>query len=244
MYDPYMYDSFDMMGDDSFLLLFMGIYLAVLAVMLLYAIFVYILNAVGLHTMAKRRGINHPWLAWLPIGNTWILGSISDQYQYVAKGKNRSRRKLLLGLQIGTIAAVILFYILYFVLFFNLMEEMMYYQDVATVLGYFGWIFLLILGLAAVAIVNSVFIYIAYYDLFVSSRPKAAVVFLILGIIFSFLLPYFVFACRKKDDGMPPRRVPTQPQAPVQLQSAPVQQPEQPVGPADVIADESDFEEE
>lgn len=60
----------------------------------------YVLMAVGLYTIAKRRGIRNPWLAWIPVANYWLLGCISDQYQYVAKGQNKSRRKLLLTLSI------------------------------------------------------------------------------------------------------------------------------------------------
>lgn len=60
----------------------------------------YVLMAVGLYTIAKRRGIRNSWLAWIPVANYWLLGCISDQYQYVAKGQNKSRRKLLLTLSI------------------------------------------------------------------------------------------------------------------------------------------------
>lgn len=257
MYDPYAFESYPSAMDDTFLSLFLGIYFIVLAVTLLYAIFVYVISSVGLHTLAKRRGIHHAWLAWLPIGNCWILGCVSDQYQYVVKGRNRSRRKLLLGLNIGSFAALILCYGVYYTLFIDLMEEMIYYQDPVAILGYLGGFLLIWLVLMAISVVASVFTYIAYYDLFVSSRPKAAVAFLVLGIIFSFLLPYFVFACRKKDGGMPPRRnttaAPVQPQRTVQppiVPQIPVQAPIQPTAQpqfdftGDVTADESDFEPE
>ena len=245
-YDPYAYGNSGMMNEEALFLLFMGIYLVALVVIVLYSICAYIINAVGLYTMAKRRGINHSWLAWLPIGNTWVLGCISDQYQYVVKGKNRSRRKLLLGLNIGTAVAVIVYYIACYSFLFGMMEEITYHGAVsfAEIIDFIGAFMLLWLMLLAVAVVTAVFTYIAYYDLFVSSRPKAAVVFLIVGIVFSFVMPWFVFACRKKDDGMPPRCAPQKPQAPVQVQSVLTQPTVQIVGPTDVVADESDFETE
>ena len=41
----------------------------------------YVLQALGLYTIAKRRGISNPWLAWVPVAWVWVLGSISDQFR-------------------------------------------------------------------------------------------------------------------------------------------------------------------
>ena len=57
----------------------------------------YVLTALGLYTIAQRRGINKPWLAWIPVVNVWTLGCISDQYRYVVKGEKKSKRKVLIG---------------------------------------------------------------------------------------------------------------------------------------------------
>ena len=65
---------------------------------------VYILQALALYTIAKRREISKPWLAWIPLVNVWILGAISDQYQYVVNRQVRNKRKILLGLNIATTA--------------------------------------------------------------------------------------------------------------------------------------------
>ncbi len=29
----------------------------------------YILSSLGFYTLAKRRGIRHPWLSWIPVAN-------------------------------------------------------------------------------------------------------------------------------------------------------------------------------
>ena len=58
----------------------------------------YVLTALAIYTIAKRRGLNKPWLAWIPVVDVWLLGSLSDQYQYVVRGRNRSKRKSLLVL--------------------------------------------------------------------------------------------------------------------------------------------------
>ena len=42
-----------------------------------------------------------------------------------------------------------------------------------------------------------------YYDLYCSCDPNNSVLFLILSIVFSGIMPFFVFACRNKDNGIP-----------------------------------------
>lgn len=36
----------------------------------------YVLMSLGLMNMAKNQNIDNPWLAWIPIGNLWIIGKI------------------------------------------------------------------------------------------------------------------------------------------------------------------------
>lgn len=36
----------------------------------------YVFTAIGLMRMATRTGINNAWLAWIPIGNMYILGEL------------------------------------------------------------------------------------------------------------------------------------------------------------------------
>ena len=59
----------------------------------LFGIAAYILTALAIYRISCRRGLNNPWLAWIPVVNCWILGSISDQYRYVAKGETKNKRK-------------------------------------------------------------------------------------------------------------------------------------------------------
>lgn len=60
----------------------------------------YVLTALGMYSIAKRRGIKNPWLAWIPVADMWVLGCISDQYRHVAKGQVCNKRKSLLILTI------------------------------------------------------------------------------------------------------------------------------------------------
>ncbi|PWM06153.1 MAG: hypothetical protein DBY06_01630 [Clostridiales bacterium] len=157
----------------------------------------YIFSSLGFYTLAKRRGIRAPGLAWIPIGGTqWILGSLSDQYASLTGAKLRCSRHILLwGELVLTAAAIPLL-----VFAIQLLTATLAGQDVTMQLMQLNGVQTL-LNLASIAL--SVMIYIALYKVYKSCDPKHAVLFLVLSIIFNITLPFFVFACRNKDLGMP-----------------------------------------
>lgn len=183
--------------------------LAVVAVVYLLAIGVsilmYILYALGLYTIAERRQIRHPWLAWVPFGNLWILGSISDQYQYVSQGLVRSRRKILVGLQIAMSALAL---VMVGVSLVAMAQAFSGIGNSSEAMGIgFALIFLVIyLAAMVLSILLTVFHYICLYNLFASCDPNSKVAFLLLSIFLGVTLPILLFISRKKDLGMPPRR--------------------------------------
>lgn len=193
-----------------------GIMLVVMMVYYLlvigFSIVVYVLYSLGMYTIADRRGIHHPWLAWVPFGNLWILGSISDQYQYVSQGKVRSRRKLLVGLNI---ALCVIMLVLIFVAVYAIVQAAIGGNEEGLVVA--GMIALLsALVMMVVAIVLAVFEYICLYNLFASCDPGNKTTYTLLSIFIGVTLPFLVFICRKKDLGMPPRRPEPAPYTPAE----------------------------
>lgn len=184
-------------GVGGFLLVFVLLFYLL---MIGYAVLTYVLHSAGLYTIAKRRGIRNPWLSWIPLGDMWILGSLSDQFQYVAKGKVRNRRKVLMGLTIGLFAVMFLMIAGAIAMGIGAaVSDAMAGSALAVIL-------LCYLAMMVVAVILAVFQYIAYYDLFSSCNPDNAVLYLVLSIFLNVVLPFFVFFSRKKDLGMPPRK--------------------------------------
>lgn len=217
-----------------------AVLLLVLGLSGIFSLVCYILESLGLYTIAQRRQLKHPWMAWVPVANQYLLGCVSDQYQYVVKGKNTSRRKWLLVFSIVSIVMAVVFYVMYFgfyvkaamMLSYNLPEEQLLREIMTPMLGMLG------IGLVmfAVSIAQLVFYYIALYDLYISCDRKNGVAFLVLSIVFTVTRPFFVFAVRNKDQGMPPRKA-AAPAQPVQESAAePVYAPayEPAAGPAEI----------
>ena len=184
----------------------------------LLSIGIYIVSSLSMHAMAKRRFIDKPWLAWIPIGNLWILGSIADHYQLCAKGRVKARRKVLLLTWIVMMVITVAMMILGFQTGKALLQviDRASGQIVGNWFGAIGshliWFAALYLLLMAAAIVQVVFAYICYYDLFASCDPGNAVLYLVLSIVFPVVLPVFLFACRHKEKGLVmTRRIPENP---------------------------------
>lgn len=193
----------------------LGVMLVFYLLMLAFSIAVYVLQSLGFYQIAKRRGIHNPWLAWLPVGNMWILGSISDQYQYVAKGKVRNRRKVLMGLMIATFALMIPVFAGYGAFIAGIITE--YTYSSADIMAGAGVMIALLsyLAMIVIGIVATVFQYIALYDLYASCDPHNSVMYIVLSIFINVTMPFFVFSCRKKDLGMPPKKPQPAPEPPV-----------------------------
>lgn len=161
----------------------------------------YVLTGLALYTMAQNRGIKKPWLAWIPVVNVWLLGSLSDQYQYVVKGRRRSKRNWLLALNLlknGAVAALIFYAV------------GMIGRALIGVLGHPADMFLSAAAFVStagiVSAVYAVLYFMALYDVYTSMDPDLGVLFLVLSILMPVTRPFFLFFCRNKESGMPPRR--------------------------------------
>ena len=208
-----------------FFVVFYGTYLLIaLAAIVVF----YVLQAKGLYAIAKRRGIHHPALAWVPIGNWWIIGCISDKYQYVTNGRIRNRRKTLLWFSAGLFVASILMIVLAVFFVFSLIESPNLAMIVPAI-GFYGY-YIAYCGLYVVA---TVFCCIACFDLYRSCNPKTAVLFLVLSIV-ACPISIFIFIDRNYDSGMPPRR-------PRVRSVLPESEPEIVDHEADPTAEEEDF---
>ena len=190
----YYYDELPVTMPDEALFVFLGIFLMIFAVVMAVALVFWIFRSIGLHQIAKRRGIRHAWMAWIPIGSQWVLGSVSDQYQHLIQGKITSRRKILLVLNVASLVIGLGSGIL------TVLQAIAAQTEVGVVAWSFAGMLTPLLTWG-IGIATLVFNHICSYDLYRSCNPDNAVVFLVLGIILPVTEPFFYFACRKKDLG-------------------------------------------
>ena len=171
----------------------------------------YVLTALAIYTIAKRRGLNKPWLAWIPVVDVWLLGSLSDQYQYVVRGRNRSKRKSLLVLGILSfvlgIAVIILAISLLTQLVLAAMQGVSEEYLLDLIMGPLLSMLGLCLPMAGIGIAYTILYYMALYDVYKSLDPSNCVLYLVLSILIDDVTrPFFLFFNRNKELGMPPRK--------------------------------------
>lgn len=172
-------------------------------------ILLYVLSALALYTMAASRGIRGAWLSWIPIANIWVLGSLSDQYQYVVRGKTTGRRILLTVQRCAIAAAWVL--IACVVLSATARGMRVSPFDPGYIISFVltrGGIMIAMLA-AAIGILELWFTILklmALYDVYRSCEPSNALLFLLLNIVLPVTYPILLFLNREKENGMPPRK--------------------------------------
>lgn len=148
----------------------------------------YILTGISLYSIAHRRGVNQPWMAWVPGMNVYLIGCISDQYQAIVRGKNKNKRTAILLLILVQLVAFCAMHI--------------YAPSSPELVRTLPFLLVFIPAWCACAAML-VISFFALYDVYISCDPKNAVLFLVLSIVLSVTQPFFLFACRKKDLGFP-----------------------------------------
>ena len=180
-------------------------WLPLMLVLIGYLVVTYILQSKAMYAIAQRRGIENPWMAWVPFCNSWMLGAISDQYQQAVWGDVKNRRKSLLTWHI-VYTVVISIYMNGYMIFMFAAEEGD--EELTMVLAL---LFVMVaLAMIAVSVIYMIQYYKALFDLFRSSDPGRSMMYLMLSIFVQFPLPFFMYSCRNKDDGMPaaPAQIP------------------------------------
>lgn len=167
---------------------------------LLMGIALWVIFSIGLHAVSRRRRIRNSWLAWVPVANLWVLGSISDQYQYLVKGRIKARRWGITILAVLTIAVYLAgAYCVYLSTYKGYMNSTVFALPMLL-----AFVFVVFFGAGVVAV--AVQLYICCYDLFRSCDPVNRRLFLVLSILYPAGLAFIVLAIRERDSGMPPRK--------------------------------------
>ena len=157
----------------------------------------YVFLAMGMQQIARSRGINNPWFAWLPVFRGWLLGCISDQYRFVARGSTTRRRTWLVALPV---LETVLWIISFFVGVFHLILS----AEPGSALDTTSIVMLALLTL--VRLVYFILENMAVYDLHRSCNPENAGLFLLLGMVIPCFRALVVYMHREKELGMTPRR--------------------------------------
>lgn len=174
----YYYDYYDF-GDSfynydalgAFIGIFIVICLCIIIFACIFAVIAYIFKGISLYTLAKKRNLRYPWLAWIPMANQYLLGAlINDQ---VSVGSLRIPYAAIILPLLSGITTLL--------------------SSTMTQIPFVGWLFVFVAG-----ILVSIYEYAAYYWLYRIYNAKNATLYLVLSIIFPVTIPFFLFSLRDK----------------------------------------------
>ncbi len=161
----------------------------------------YVMTSYSFYTIAKRRNIKNPWLAWIPIASNWTVGCIANDYD-AKNGYNRKWQNVLLSLAIIFYAG---FFIMYAIMIASIVSMAFRYGSVeaaeleilrSIIPTYIMMIFALIVGF------GWEFCYaICVYKIFESTVPEKALKYILLYLMVPLAGPICLMKC--KDKGYP-----------------------------------------
>lgn len=166
-----------------------------------FAVVTYIFEAKALSTMARSRGIAHPGLAWVPIANYWVMGSIADDYD-ARVGIDKKWRSRLLTLSIITLVVALVFTAAICVRAIILAESGMLDDSAESILSFYAETSVFSLPMAALTTFFSIWEYIVIFKIFRSCRgQRIGLIFFAISLVASVAFPFLLFACRNYIDG-------------------------------------------
>ena len=97
----------------SLFALFMTVYLVVIALILAAALASYIFHSIGMYTIGKRIGREHPWLAFIPFARDYFHGELAGEIPLKNKSiKNPGIWKLVVPIIYNAVAGVLLVFLI------------------------------------------------------------------------------------------------------------------------------------
>lgn len=164
----------------------------------------FILRGFGIFNISKRMELKNPWICFIPVADTYALGRIAEKYQR-ADQKKPTNFKMLLPIMntIGYVLAVIFISLLFSAISSVLdsaklaieADKEMTMADFKVLIP----VFIVYLFALTSFIVFKVLYFISLWRVYAIFNKAMATRYIILSVLFSFLIPFFLFALRNDD---------------------------------------------
>ncbi len=176
------------------IIFFLLLYLAVCAAGLAN----YILSSLSMMQLADVLGVKNAWLAWIPVGNTYVLGATADQLE-AKRGVSRKWGKLLLILSLVVCAVFLLMFVgLFAILAYIGISEAtgdFYYEEILIAPFIVFYLVYIVVLVAAMAL--SCLTAVCIYKIFEELVPQKAIKYFLLYVLVPFGNVFCFFRCKK-----------------------------------------------
>lgn len=190
---------------------FITVFIGAIAVSAVIGIAIYLLESISVYKMAKSAEIKNPWLAFIPVADSWVFGTLAEKYKN--KNGNKSARfgiilPVLEGIVLIESVALTIFTVIsiskitgYAFDAVNTSAEMAPEQFMSLIP-----VIILYFALMAVAIAYAVVFFIALWRIYSAFDKSNATLYIVLSIIFTISVPIILFIIRNRKPEFDPHK--------------------------------------
>lgn len=182
---------------------FLTAFIGVFAVSAVIGIAIYLLESISVYKMAKSAEIKNPWLAFIPVANDWVFGTLAEKYK-----KKNGTKSARFGIILPVLEGIVLIEAIALTIFtvisikeitgyaldaVNTSTEMAPEQFMSLIP-----VIILYFALMAVAIAYAVVFFIALWRVYSSFDKSNATLYIVLSVIFTISVPIILFIIRNR----------------------------------------------
>lgn len=199
-----MFDYISELGvPDETVSFFLAIFIGTFTISLLIGLAIYLLESISVYKMAKSAEIKNPWLAFIPVANDWVFGTLAEKYK-----KKNGTKSARFGIILPVLEGIVLIESIALTIFtvisvkeitgyaldaVNTSTEMVPEQFMSLIP-----VIILYFALMAVAIAYAVVFFIALWRVYYSFDKSNATLYIVLSIIFTISVPIILFIIRNR----------------------------------------------
>ncbi len=152
----------------------------------------YIVTALGVSGVARAKGISNDWLAWLPIGQDWVLGSTVEKIDE----KRGIKRAWAIILTILSAVFWVLF-CLYIGLLIQMINHSYMLVNDTMLMNSMTQLYAIVIPFSIVSTVWATLQYVCRYKIFEDIVPHKSLKYFVLGILLPLAYGILMLKCKK-----------------------------------------------
>ena len=182
---------------------FFTFFIGAIAVSAVIGIAIYLLESISVYKMAKSAEIKNPWLAFVPVANDWVFGTLAEKYK-----KKNGTKSARFGIILPVLEGIVLIEAIALTIFtvISIKEITGYALDAVNTSAEMAPeqfmslipVIILYFALIAVAIAYAVVFFIALWRVYSSFDKSNATLYIVLSVIFTISVPIILFIIRNR----------------------------------------------
>lgn len=182
---------------------FFTFFIGAIAVSAVIGIAIYLLESISVYKMAKSAQIKNPWLAFIPVANDWVFGTLAEKYK-----KKNGTKSARFGIILPVLEGIVLIEAIALTIFtvISIKEITGYALDAVNTSSEMAPeqfmslipVIILYFALMAVAIAYAVVFFIALWRVYSSFDKSNATLYIVLSVVFTISVPIILFIIRNR----------------------------------------------